>query len=253
MLGRLFHRVQILAADATAAVVEIVEQGFPGRRSIHPDGTAHHFREGLASTLGVAELLVGIEFQGDCLCRHARKIHETRHFGNRRRRVLSGDGQAGERMEVALRARFRLLHLAGGSWRAIGGVSRLESRFRAVVPAVSALAPRVSRLVPAVSDFVAGVSCFVPAVRSLVPDVSGFVPTVRCLVFVVSAFVSGVSQLVPAVKRLGSPVKRLSINAIRGPPRSASVVRRIKERRFSSAWAVSNRPSLIAERRTARD
>ena len=31
--------------------------------------------EGLAGALGVAKLLVGIEFQGDGLCRHARKMH----------------------------------------------------------------------------------------------------------------------------------------------------------------------------------
>ena len=68
-------------------------------------------------------------------------------------------------MEVAFRARFRLLRLAAGSGRATGGVSRLESRVRAVVPTVSSFVSRVSRLVTAVSAFVAGVSRFVPAVR----------------------------------------------------------------------------------------
>jgi hypothetical protein len=68
-------------------------------------------------------------------------------------------------MEAAFGARFRLLRLAGGTGWETGGVSRLESRVRAVVPTVSSFVPRVSRLVTAVSAFVAGVSRFVPAVR----------------------------------------------------------------------------------------
>ena len=70
-----FDCIQVLVAGATAAVPEICQQRLPGRRSIHPDGTTHDFGEGLACALGVAKLLVGIEFQGDGLCCHARKMH----------------------------------------------------------------------------------------------------------------------------------------------------------------------------------
>lgn len=74
MLGCLFHRVEILVTGATAAVSEVVEQGFPCRRGILPDSTAHDFREGLASKLGVAEFRLGVEFQCDCLYGRAQKM-----------------------------------------------------------------------------------------------------------------------------------------------------------------------------------
>ena len=77
MFGRFFHRVQIIVAGATPAASKMLEKRFSGRRCIHPDRTTHDFREGLASTFDLPQLFVGIEFQGDCLCCDARKIHEV--------------------------------------------------------------------------------------------------------------------------------------------------------------------------------